>query len=418
MKKIIILFIFFTSISIAQEISEIPSQGPLETMEFTQGSSIGFICGSNGVWRSSNDGTTWLNVYNNFFVYDIASYEEVSYAVTKNSVVKSTDSGISWNVCYEVPGGEPQRLRKITIRNQNEVYVGLTGSFEWGEVSPSKILKTINGGETWNVVFIGYGNDIRDISVNSFGNVCFVTDFAGYDTLWNSSNGNVWNSTLSPIAVFTVNNSNGIITLNGRYGSPVTTTSTDLGMTWTPIFFYNDPGFCRNIAFGKDYYSLVVNLSGEAKIFKSFNQGTNWSQLTDLPIAYSYYSIAQNSNYLFVCGVQLNSPNNAVVLRYPLSLVGINNFTPEIQNEFLLEQNFPNPFNPSTIITYSVPRKSFVTIIIFDSNGKKVETLVNKNQDIGTYEVLFSGNNLSSGVYFCRIKAGDFIETKKMILFK
>jgi hypothetical protein len=47
-----------------------------------------------------------------------------------------------------------------------------------------------------------------------------------------------------------------------------------------------------------------------------------------------------------------------------------------------------------------------------------VETLVNKNQDIGTYEVLFSGNNLSSGVYFCRIKAGDFIETKKMILFK
>ena len=83
-----------------------------------------------------------------------------------------------------------------------------------------------------------------------------------------------------------------------------------------------------------------------------------------------------------------------------------------------LYNNYPNPFNPSTIIKYDLPKSSFVKLIIYDILGRKIKTLVNKEQIAGKYEVPFIGSNLASGVYFYRIEAGNFIETKKMVLLK
>jgi hypothetical protein len=83
-----------------------------------------------------------------------------------------------------------------------------------------------------------------------------------------------------------------------------------------------------------------------------------------------------------------------------------------------LAQNYPNPFNPSTTIKYSIPKQSNVTIKVFDVLGREVTTLVNKEQSQGNYEVDFDGTKLSSGIYFYRLQAGDFVETKKMILIK
>ncbi|RPI72900.1 MAG: T9SS C-terminal target domain-containing protein [Ignavibacteriales bacterium] len=85
---------------------------------------------------------------------------------------------------------------------------------------------------------------------------------------------------------------------------------------------------------------------------------------------------------------------------------------------FSLEQNFPNPFNPSTKIVYSIPQKSFVTIKVFDPIGKEISQLVYEEKECGRYEVDFDAPELSSGVYFYRIEAGNFIETKKMILLR
>ena len=86
--------------------------------------------------------------------------------------------------------------------------------------------------------------------------------------------------------------------------------------------------------------------------------------------------------------------------------------------KFLLEQNFPNPFNPSTKIKYSVPQTSQVQIKVFDLLGKEIETLVNEEKPAGTYEIEFNAANLPSGVYFYQLKADNYIETKKMILIK
>jgi len=92
----------------------------------------------------------------------------------------------------------------------------------------------------------------------------------------------------------------------------------------------------------------------------------------------------------------------------------------EIRNrtEYSLAQNQPNPFNPTTTIKYSLSEQQFVSLKIFDILGKEVATLVNENKPAGNYEVNFDASNLSSGVYFYQLRAGNFTEMKKMILIK
>ncbi|MBK7632630.1 MAG: T9SS type A sorting domain-containing protein [Ignavibacteriales bacterium] len=90
--------------------------------------------------------------------------------------------------------------------------------------------------------------------------------------------------------------------------------------------------------------------------------------------------------------------------------------------EFLLQQNYPNPFNPSTKISWQSPVSSWQTVKIYDILGNEVATLVNEYRQAGNYEVDFEstvGNHqLANGVYFYRLQAGEFVETKKMVLLK
>ncbi len=99
-------------------------------------------------------------------------------------------------------------------------------------------------------------------------------------------------------------------------------------------------------------------------------------------------------------------------------VTGINSTNNEIPEGFNLSQNYPNPFNPSTKISFSIPKSSLVKIVVYDITGKEVETLVNENLNAGSFEVDFNASKLTSGVYFYRITADGFNETKKMILTK
>jgi hypothetical protein len=90
----------------------------------------------------------------------------------------------------------------------------------------------------------------------------------------------------------------------------------------------------------------------------------------------------------------------------------------EIPTDYNLSQNYPNPFNSTSVIRYSVPQSSKVIIRVFDILGNKIETLVNEEKAIGTYEITWTAENLPSGIYFYKLQAGDYIETKKMVLMK
>ncbi|MGB5893268.1 MAG: T9SS type A sorting domain-containing protein, partial [Ignavibacteriaceae bacterium] len=85
---------------------------------------------------------------------------------------------------------------------------------------------------------------------------------------------------------------------------------------------------------------------------------------------------------------------------------------------FNLDQNFPNPFNPTTSIRFSLPSERFISLTVYDVLGSEIVTLVNEEKPAGEYEVEFNSKGLTSGIYFYQLKVGKFIETKKMILLK
>ena len=87
-------------------------------------------------------------------------------------------------------------------------------------------------------------------------------------------------------------------------------------------------------------------------------------------------------------------------------------------DNFYLYQNYPQPFNPSTKIKYQIPKPCFVSLKIFDALGTEVATLINEEKMRGTFQIEFDGSELTSGVYFYQLIAGDFLETKKMVLIK
>ena len=84
----------------------------------------------------------------------------------------------------------------------------------------------------------------------------------------------------------------------------------------------------------------------------------------------------------------------------------------------MLHQNYPNPFNPTTTIKFELPKASQVNLTVSDILGREVSVLVNERRDAGVHEARFDGSSLASGVYFYRIQAGSFIETKSLLLLK
>lgn len=102
----------------------------------------------------------------------------------------------------------------------------------------------------------------------------------------------------------------------------------------------------------------------------------------------------------------------------PDETVGIVNNNGKIPDNYSLYQNFPNPFNPATKISYDLPARNHVTLAVYDITGKLIETLANENQPAGSYEYYFDGSKLSSGIYIYKLHSDNFTETKKMILIK
>ena len=122
---------------------------------------------------------------------------------------------------------------------------------------------------------------------------------------------------------------------------------------------------------------------------------------------------AQMANILVMGAANVNCP---VVENESSS--GVEQFGNSTPSSYELDQNFPNPFNPSTTIRFSVPSSEFVSLRIYNSIGEKVAELVNQVLPAGIYNVNWNAENVSSGVYFYKIEAGSFINTKKMILLR
>ena len=130
------------------------------------------------------------------------------------------------------------------------------------------------------------------------------------------------------------------------------------------------------------------------------------------------YNAANEDNSTIVNDNMTNANESWFTLAVNSNATGIEQGENNIPVVFRLFQNFPNPFNPTTQIQYEIPRASFVQLTVFNILGQKIAELVNGQQAPGRYSVSFNGANLASGIYLYRLQAGDFVQTKKLILMK
>lgn len=183
----------------------------------------------------------------------------------------------------------------------------------------------------------------------------------------------------------------------------------------------------QNGGFGTDHGAaapmMIFGDSVKGGIYGKQLDLTNLDSLGDLPHEYDFRQI-----YSTVMQDHLGIGSAAVsgILKRDFTKIPFLNTTTSVGDNlpfnFELLQNYPNPFNPNTVIKYSIPKATNVKLIIFDSIGRKIGTLVNKIQKPGIYTINFSvnefGHTLASGLYIYQLKAGNFVSSKKMILLK
>ena len=163
---------------------------------------------------------------------------------------------------------------------------------------------------------------------------------------------------------------------------------------------------------GKTYLFATHLGHDYTSIYLSTNDGANW---TTIYLNWgAVNALAVSSEYLYA------GTNGWGVWRIPLSdiITEVEDEPNTVAKSFELKQNYPNPFNPTTTIAFEIPKSSFVNLKVYDVLGRKVATLVNEEKPAGGYDVNFNEANLSSGIYFYKIQAGSFVQTKKMILLK
>jgi len=178
-------------------------------------------------------------------------------------------------------------------------------------------------------------------------------------------------------------------------------------------------------------FNLISKSSENINITGFFNREKSYTIEHALPFILSPYSselikvkFKPISNGCFKDTLHIRSDTDNSRIAQLMILVGqtdttVLGITEEYTaTEFVLEQCYPNPFNPSTKLRYSVPQSSNVVMKLFDILGNEIETLVDGHKPTGTYEITWYAYNLPSGVYFYQLKAGSFVETKKMILLK
>jgi hypothetical protein len=162
---------------------------------------------------------------------------------------------------------------------------------------------------------------------------------------------------------------------------------------------------------------LVQSLNNTEGFVLQFGDGDGWLQLENIrgfAIALVYLTNGGGTPPPRAYGSFLM---DRLELLYPSSVEEDQTFSP---TKFSLEQNYPNPFNPSTKIKYSIPsNKEMSTVLkVYDILGNEVATLVDEAQFSGTYEVEFSNQQLSNGIYFYQLRSGSYVETKKMMFLK
>jgi photosystem II stability/assembly factor-like uncharacterized protein len=384
------------------------TNSPLQYIRFTS-PDTGYIISNSAIYKSTNSGFNWVIInpvgYNtgmfsnnnlgiantNFNItytinggtnWTVKNFNSISpsyikncailpnskaFAVGDSGLIINSDNLFDWNY-YRIPN--IGQLQNITFTSLNTGYITSNNT---------RILKSTNGGTNWVV---------KTLPVNGINGICFLNDNTGFIS-------SVWTGTQI------------LKTTNG-------------GDNWVTIFgdiFLS----LKSLYFSDTLNGFAIQYLGYSRLYYTSNGGTVWNFLYLHTTFLNSISFA-NSTTGFISG------DNGTILRTTTGGISfIQKNINVVPKKLFLYQNYPNPFNPVTKIKFDIAplsrgvgeaRGVLTQLKIYDITGREVKTLVNEQLQPGTYEVTFDGSNLPSGVYFYQLRAGDFTETKKLILLK
>ncbi len=185
--------------------------------------------------------------------------------------------------------------------------------------------------------------------------------------------------------------------------------STDEGKTWQEVMPYRSDDFVT---------SFVLNDAGEifaaafrSGVFRSSDNGQSWHHENSGLLRLNVNTLALDSKGFMFAGTRGNG-----VFRSSASTAVAERSDKNIPATFDLKQNYPNPFNPATMIEFSIPVQSRVTIKIIEASGREFAVLADRNFPPGSHRITWNASQIASGVYFCRMTAGNFTQIRKLLL--
>jgi photosystem II stability/assembly factor-like uncharacterized protein len=396
------------------------------------------------IWRTTNGGVNWtlLNAPTGPEPYAIWAIDANTAFIGDGGVggggggnalvYKTTNGGVNW-INILSTGGSAGFINGIVFSRTTPSFGVIESDPPLGTGTPYWVAITTNGGNNWTVT-----NPPGVSAAASAQNSIVVIDNlyfgfglnAGAARVYFTTNGGT-NWTLSTLGLtgtavfvsgFAVSTDKQFVIATGSANLPSIARSTNGGTSFSVLNTgAGVTGYCTmQWIHGSNICYLSAGTGAAGCIKRSSNAGVNWTQMSTGSIFggtsqhLDYFKEANNVIHLYMIAT------DGSVIRYRDSslLVGINVNTGNVPNEYKLEQNYPNPFNPATTINYSLPKASHVTLKIYDVLGNEVMAIVNEYKNAGSYSASVDGANLSSGVYFYRLEAGNYTDTRKMTLLK
>jgi hypothetical protein len=434
------------------------------------GETKSFGAGANDVWLVKTNAlgdTLWTKTYGGSADENCNSVQQTSdggYILFTERVFFSSDYWKVWLIktnetgdtnWTKIIGGNKHYFVQSGIELIGEGYI-FVGYHKTSAAGPEDIwvVKTDATGDTiWTKTYGAtdrdLGNQIKQTadggyiiaaSTRSFGagdNDCWLirTNSSG-DTLWTKTFGgteadfcsSVWQTSDNGFILVGGTRSFGIA--NGNYDIWLIKTNAAGDTLWTKTFggVENDGAFSVQQTVDEGYilvgYKGIDIFNNDVWLIKTDESGNTIWAATYGGIYWDYgRSVEQTNDGGYIVGGEYYSTGTNSYDFYLIKVSPDPSYVNQpslisIPKSFFIHQNYPNPFNPSTTIKYQIPELSFVTIKVFDVLGNEIETLVSEEKPSGTYEITWYAENLPSGVYFYRLQAGDFIQTKKMVLMK
>lgn len=369
---------------------------------------------ANGITKkTTNGGYNWSSLSGGNLTGIFFINNSTGWVVGYPGYIGKTTNGSSFT---QQPTGIQDRLNEVFFLNEN------TGWVVGGDFSNEVIFKTTNGGTNWITQTSGTSNKLFSVH--------FINENTGWAAggpsspkiIKTTNSGQNWftqNTSVISTPLYSVMfaNENTGWAVAGYLGGETIIKTTDGGQNW----FSQSSGDTRYL---RDCYvidslrSVAVGQGG--KIITTTNGGENWNVITT-GSSVELWAVDFASDSI---GYAIGS--NAVLKTTNGGLTFYTENSNQIPDKFLLEQNYPNPFNSVTSIKFKVAstspylllRGTPVSLKVYNLLGREVAVLVNGYLQLGTYQVNFNAENLTSGIYFYRLETDSFSETKKLVLMK